>query len=235
MSNTPANSPNPTRQLLKDYGLAVMLAVFVALLIRFFLFEAYRIPSHAMKPTLEPGDTIFASKWPFGLRFPGATAPLTRGRLPVRGEVVIFSSPTEPRLDYIKRVIGLPGDTIAIRRNRILLNGLPLESIGKDTAPCGKERLPEGKTYPICSEAPLLEDFGPDKVPSNSVFVIGDLRTAPPFANTDPRKAKSWGMVPLSSLKGSAICIWLSIEPRGFDHTGWFPRIRFERMFRRID
>src|SRR5687767_14523778 len=104
-----------TSQLIRDYGGAILVAVAVALASRFFGIEAYRIPSPAMRPTLEPGDTIFVSKSAFGLRFPGAAAPFTGGRPPARGEIVVYSPPIDPGRDYIKRVIGLPGDSVELR------------------------------------------------------------------------------------------------------------------------
>src|SRR6476646_4023800 len=120
---------------IKQYGGAVIAAVIVALFIRFFVIEAYRIPSTSMRPTLEPGDTIFVSKWPFGLRFPWSTDAFTKGRAPTRGEVVVFSSPYEPERDYIKRVVAIPGDTVEMKRGHVILNGKDL------TLPTGKNDL----------------------------------------------------------------------------------------------
>lgn len=222
------------RNGLRDYGLTVAIAVVFALFVRFLFLEAYRIPTAAMKPTLEAGDTIFVSKSAFGMRIPFLEKPLTEPRMPRRGEVILFSLPAEPEREFLKRVIGLPGDTVQLRQGRVILNGTALSPAG--SAPCARESLPEGKTYGVCWEPPLIEDFGPEKVPEKFVFVVGDLRS--PGASDTPAR-KSWGIVPLSSLRGSALWTWLSIEPRSLEGAAsgsWpFPRFRFERMFRRIE
>jgi signal peptidase I len=174
-----------------------------------------------MRPTLEAGDTIFVAKWPFRLL----------SYKPAYGQVVVFSPPSDPDRDYIKRVVGLPGDTVEIRQGELFLNGKaalarPLQS----DALCGEERLP-GATYPFCREPPLPDHFGPEKVPSGDVFVMSDLRTDA----SESRRSMRFGMVPVQSLKARALWIWLSVDPQGAgEKTGWFSRIRFERMFQRI-
>ncbi|HUP58061.1 MAG TPA: signal peptidase I [Bdellovibrionota bacterium] len=226
------------RSLVKEYGTTVLAAIAFALLIRFFIVEAYRIPSPAMKPTLEPGDTIFVSKWPYGLRVPGIDKPLTQGELPGRGDVVIFSMPQDPRRDYIKRVIALPGDQIAMRKGEAILNGKTLRVEPATTQPCTQERTPDGRSYGVCAEPPLLDDFGPETVPKGHVFVVGDFRARERAVEikTRDRRPKGWGMVPLESLKGRALWVWLSVEPQaaGMSST-WFPQFRFQRMFRRVE
>jgi signal peptidase I len=225
-------------RLIRDYGMTIFAAVVVALLIRFFVVEAYRIPSAAMKPTLEPGDTIFVAKWPFGLRIPGFATPLTKGGQPERGDVVVFALPAEPRRDYIKRVLGLPGDEVAVKKGELILNGRTLRVDPASAKPCTAERLPAGRAFEVCSEPPLIEDFGPTKVPAGEVFVVGDFRAQNTAEHPDPRRdrhSRGWGLVPISALKGRALWVWLSVEP----HTSgvpssWFPQFRFDRMFRRI-
>jgi signal peptidase I len=226
-----------TGKLIRDYGATIGAAVVVALLIRFFVLEAYRIPSAAMKPTLEPGDTIFVAKWPFGLRIPGFSNRLTEGGMPERGDVVVFALPQEPRRDYIKRVMGLPGDQVAVKKGQAFLNGKNLRLEPASTKSCTLEKLPEGKSFEVCSELPLIEDFGPETVPPESVFVVGDFRAlnSSERESRRERKSKGWGLVPVTSLKGRALWVWLSVEP----HTSgvpssWFPQFRFDRMFRRI-
>jgi signal peptidase I len=227
-----------SKRLIRDYGMTILAAVVVALLIRFVLVEAYRIPSSAMKPTLEPGDTIFVSKWPFGLRFPGFSSPLTKGGLPERGDVVVFSLPQEPWRDYIKRVLGLPGDEVAVKNGEAILNGKTLRLDPGSPKPCTSEKLPEGRAYEVCSEPPLIEDFGPEKVPPGSVFVVGDFRAQNASDHPDihkERHSKGWGLVPVTSLKGRALWVWLSVEPHASGvPSSWFPQFRFDRMFRRI-
>jgi signal peptidase I len=224
---------SPTRKLARDYGATILVAVVVALLIRFFLFEAYRIPSQAMRPTLEPGDTIFVQKWPFGMRLPWRDEPIRKGRTPFHGEVVVFASQEKPKIHYIKRVIGLPGDTVEMKKGQISLNGEPLTVGSPRQSSCGQERLGSSAgsiRYSVCWEPPLIDDFGPEKVPEGHVFVVGDYRSQ----SISDRKQKTWGMVPISSLKGKATWIWLSIRPNETGASSLFPQFRFDRMFRRI-
>jgi len=224
-----------TRKLIRDYIGTVLIAVSVALTIRFLIIEAYRIPSSAMKPTLEAGDTIFVSKWPYGLRSLGISPGKPEKLIPKRGAVIVFEGPDPSGIgtqDFIKRVVGLPGDIVQVKDGKITLNRKPLPLAAGPSATCGEERLTPELQYSVCWEPPIIEDFGPAIIPANQVFVIGDLRSQPP---TDTRKHKSWGLVSINAIKGRAQWIWLSIEPRGRSgQTSWFPQIRFERMLRRI-
>jgi signal peptidase I len=221
--------------LLRDYGGTVLIAVVVALLIRFFLIEAYRIPSPAMRPTLEPGDTIFVEKWPFGLRLPWTDDPLTTPRRPRHGEVVVFTFEGAQTRDYIKRVLGLPGDTVEVQNGIFLLNGKSTEVPGTRKADCATETTPEGTQYGVCFDPPLIENFAPKVVPENSFFVLGDFRGRTDKEVGADKNIHAWGIFPMTSLRGSALWLWLSLDPgnRG-SANGLFPSIRFDRMFRRI-
>lgn len=214
-----------TKKIARDYGSAILVAVVVALFLRILVIEAYRIPTSAMHPTLEPGDTIFVAKWPLGFN-----------RKIERGDIVVFSGPIDPDRDYIKRTVAIAGDTIEVQKGRVILNGKPLESIAPPSraeAPCGQEILPGGRAYAICWEPPLNEDFPAEKVAEGSIFVLGDLRNQ---GLADTKKRRTWGMIPVDSVKGKARWIWLSIEPQesGLSPVR-FPSFRFERMLRRID
>lgn len=215
-----------TRKIARDYGGAILAAVIIAVFIRIFVIEAYRIPTSAMHPTLEPGDTIFVAKWPLGFN-----------RKVGRGDVLVFAAPTDPDRDYIKRAIAIAGDTVEVRKGHVTLNGKPLTlpDSRKDAA-CGREQVPAGelaRTHDVCWEQPVGEDFGPEKVPEGSVFVLGDLRTQSPL---DLKKRRTWGIIPVALIKGKARWIWLSIEPHDPGMSAVrFPNFRFERMFRRIE
>jgi signal peptidase I len=221
--------------LLRDYGGTVLIAVIVALLIRFFLFEAYRIPSPAMRPTLEPGDTIFVEKWPFGLRLPWADSTFTSARKPHHGEVVVFSIEDSQKRDYIKRVLGLPGDTVEMRNGVFYLNGNSTEVPGSRKSDCARESTPESTTYEVCFDPHLIENFEPTKVPDDSYFVVGDFRARPTKEIGIEKNFHAWGIFPLNTLRGSALWIWLSLDPQNRGSAnGLFPSIRFDRMFRRV-
>jgi signal peptidase I len=232
------------QKVLKAYGSTILVAITIAVFIRFFVIEPYRIPTQSMRPTLEPGETIFVSKWPFGSRIPFLQFRLTDGRVPERGEVVLIGHPEYSRLDLIKRVIGVEGDVVQVKSGRVLLNGKPLAVKIDQGNNCGQEFLPGGKSYGVCWEPPALEDFGPEKIPEGSIFVLGDFRTGMTPSSTlvsAPEQVpgipkKNWGIFPRALLKGKALWVWLSIQPQMLgDSNGWFPRFRFERMFRRIE
>jgi signal peptidase I len=219
-----------TVKILRDYGITVVVAIAVALSIRSYLIEAYRVPSQAeaaMKPTLEPGETVFVAKAPYGVKLFGHESfP------PARGEVILYSPPEDPTRDYIKRVVGLPGDMIRIHGGQLEINGkdLPIEFGLKST--CGTEILPPALKHGVCIEPPTAQDFGPEKVPADKVFVLGDLRTAPQMDSEE--RNVSWGLVPYSALKGKVLWVWLSLESSHGVSSG-APKLRFERMFRRIN
>jgi signal peptidase I len=222
---TTATKAEETGKIARDYGTAILVAVAVALFLRFLVIEAYRIPTPAMHPTLEPGDTIFVAK-----------APLGFDRKPKRGDVVVFAGPTDPDRDYIKRVIALAGDTVEVKKGQAIIDGKPsLIVADAGLPPCGREAIygDPSRSYPVCWEPPALEDFGPEKVPEGSVFVAGDLRSQGP---ADSKRRRTWGMIPLASIKGKALWIWLSVEPAGTGlSSSRFPSFRFDRMFRRIE
>lgn len=210
-----------TLKTLKEYGLPILAAILVALLVRSFLIETYHISNPTMRPTLEPGDLVFVSK-------------LHPEKL-LRGDVVVFSIPSDPDHDSVKRIIGLQGDRIEIKNGRVIHNGKILDQFDKrnpikSEANCSPERSADGKTYSICKESPAPDDFGPETVPNDSVFVLGDLRTA---QNKDISQPKTWGFIPKTMIKGKVLGIWLSIEPfQGRSQT--FLPLRLDRMFKRI-
>jgi signal peptidase I len=206
----------------------VIAAVFLAFMIRTYLIEAYRIPNSLMKPTLQPGDILFVNKW---------TQTQKQEIQPKRGDIVVFTKSignTPPASDYIRRVVGLPGDKIAIKNGHLHLNGSNIQIIEPDSlkSPCFREKISEQVEYPICLEGATIPDFAPETVPEDSVFVLEDNRNL-----NQPRKA--WGNIPLSSLKGKALWIWLSFEdPPAHSNSentrGWLPQFFLDRMFRRI-
>lgn len=213
----------------KTYGLAILLAVMIAFAIRVFVVEAYRIPSGSMRPTLEPGDTIFVTKYPFGLRFPGNPKPVKPGREPMRGEVVVFSYPDERQREYIKRVVAVAGDRVAVKGGKVWLNGKLLVEPFEKGALCGRETTGSA-SYGVCWDPPLLEDIPELVVPAKSVFVLNDLRSS----SNEVVKQRSAGVVPNQYVKGKAVMVWLSVHPRALGEP-WFPKFRFDRIFKRIE
>lgn len=216
MSTPTSEDSTSSRRILRDYGITIAVAALLALGIRALFVEAYRIPTSVMKPSLEAGDLIFVSKWPF----------LTQGRVPERGEVVVYRS-TNPRdrNNYIKRVIAVPGDTIQISAGRVILNGKILDFEPRGNQVCGAEKHPD-RDYRVCLEPPLIRSFGPERVGEGQVFVLADLRT-------EDSSRGPFGFVPVESILGRASFVWMSLDPART--YGLLPRIRFERLFHPVE
>ena len=170
---------------------ALSLAVLAALLIRAFLFETFHIPSGSMIPTLLVGDHLWVTKFSFGVRLPFTGTLIFGGGMPDRGDIIVFRSPDEPEIDMIKRVIGLPGDTIELREEGIAVNGELLERLprgefehsnsGRAARVVAKrfgELSPDGAEYTILQRQthrvnPRRSSW---KVPDGQYFVMGDNR-----------------------------------------------------------
>lgn len=235
--------------LWKDTVRTIILAVFFAVAIRSFAYEPFNIPSGSMKSNLLVGDYLFVSKYSYGYSrysFP-LGLPLFSGRIlgdePKRGDVVVFRYPPNPRIDYIKRLIGLPGDRVQIKEGIVYINGKPLERRFIDeysdsenniisTIPRFEETLPEGKVITI------LKEQGTDAanntpeyiVPEGKYFMMGDNRD-----NSRDSRFEV-GFVPAENLIGRAEIIWFSTDGSAklLNPASWFTALRPERFFKRI-
>ncbi|WP_274629469.1 signal peptidase I [Arvimicrobium flavum] len=203
----------------------IVQALLLALVIRTFLFQPFSIPSGSMRPTLLEGDYLFVTKWAYGysrhsLPFsPNIFSGRIWGGEPERGEVVVFKYPPNPSLDYIKRVIGLPGDRIQMRGGQLYINGAPVqrEKVGQIEDPdvtemdrpvdVYRETLPNGVSYDTLDLSPngIGDDTREFIVPEGHYFMMGDNRDN----STDSRFAV--GFVPYENLVGRANIIFFSI------------------------
>ena len=204
----------------------VILAVFV---LRSFLFEPFKIPSGSMIPTLLVGDLILVNKFEYGIRLPVINTKITAGSPLHRGDVVVFRYPPKPSLDYIKRVVGLPGDEVAYLNKRLTINGQPVSKkpvpdfFDEDTMQYFKqyEEVLGGKRHRILNDdnrpafIPGAENF-PDrdncrysvegvvcKVPAGHYFMMGDNRD-------NSLDSRYWGFVPDQNIVGKAFFIWMN-------------------------
>jgi signal peptidase I len=187
-----------------EIGKTIFFALLIAFVLRVVLFQPFTIPSASMEPNLYQGDYIIVTKWSYGYSHFSIpfSPPIFKGRIfnnaPKRGDIVVFRLPRQPRVDYIKRVIGLPGDTIQMRNDQLYINGKPTIEIPKgpavaDDAPPGttksQETLPNKKTF-------LTQDFGPNyeadntavyTVPAGCYFMMGDNRDNSLDSRFDPQ------------------------------------------------
>jgi signal peptidase I len=250
-------------ELVKTIGGALL----IALAIRTFLFQPFNIPSGSMEATLLIGDYLFVEKFAYGYSrysFPWGLGPIPQGRIwqgagPKRGDVVVFKLPSDNSTDYIKRVIGLPGDRIQLIDGQIYLNDKPVSRVRVsdyiDTDPLGahyhvaryRETLPSGRSYLVLAREPLGADnnTGVYVVPPGHYFMMGDNRDNSldsRFAATGKGDAfdrpDGVGFVPAANLVGKAEFIFFSYDGQGWEllefwHWPW--SIRFSRMFTTID
>jgi signal peptidase I len=176
----------------REWAEAVFIAVILALFVRTFLVQAFKIPSGSMKPTLLIGDYILVNKFIYGIKIPFTRKTLMPIRRPAREDVIVFIFPLDNSVDFIKRVIGLPGDTIEIKNRNIYINGIPYN----DTH----------GVYGTLSNS-STDFYGPEKVPDNHLFVMGDNRD-------NSRDSRFWGFVPMELVKGKAFIIYWSWPQR---------------------
>ena len=229
---------------------SIFIAIFIALLIRSFIFEPFNIPSGSMKPNLLVGDFIFVSKYSYGFSKHSLpfSIPLIPGKffsnIPERGDVVVFKTPENNRTDYIKRVIGLPGDKIEIKNGIIFINGSEIlrkklnDFIDTDNKTSNK-RVRMYDEYFFNKEINILDitDNGMAdntqlfNVPENHFFVMGDNRDN----SQDSRFINTVGFIPYENLVGKAQFIFFSLENARFLQLWKWPNsIRYERIFQKI-
>jgi len=183
------NAVRPTKSKLRENIEAIVVAIILALFIRAFVVQAFKIPSGSMMDTLLIGDHILVNKFIYGIKVPFSDYTLIPIKDPQRGDIVVFRYPKDHKLDYIKRVVGIAGDRVEVRDKKVYVNGKPQElaqAVYKD---------------PYVN--PLRDNFGPVTVPDDALFVMGDNRDH----SSDSR---FWGFVELKELRGKAFLIYWS-------------------------
>ena len=199
--------------VLVEYARSFFPIILVVLVIRSFLFEPFRIPSDSMMPTLLDGDFIFVNKFTYGLRLPVLNTEVVGLGAPERGDVVVFRLPSDPSTNYIKRLVGLPGDHIVVRDKRVYVNGelqvVELDGMSEPygstpAAQVGIEQLGNRSHRTLyIGERPSV-DFN-DVVPAGHYFFMGDNRD-----NSRDSRFPEVGFVPEANVVGKAVRIWLN-------------------------
>lgn len=230
-------------RLLREYTESLIVAVCLALVLRFFVISAYKIPTGSMLPTLKVGDFIFAYKLPYGFPIPFTNGERLSPSLPERGDVVVFRYPGNENVNYVKRVVGLPGDRIALRDKKLFINDVeatytPLPASALVDVPSGelsaayKEGFGSLTKDPdheiMTSQTEKADSFGPVVVPPGQIFVLGDNRDS----SDDSRY---WGTVPVTHLEGRVITVWLSLDWMNLWGGERLPSIRWDRIFRKVE
>ncbi|MEO5823892.1 MAG: signal peptidase I [Vicinamibacteraceae bacterium] len=205
----------------REYFESIVIAVILALFVRTFVVQAFKIPSGSMEDNLLVGDHLLVNKFVYG----GAPTAIERALLPVRdirrGDVIVFKFPKEPDRDFIKRVIALPGETVELRRKSVYINGAPIDE--------GPFHLK--LKYPVPPEgAPqqdLVDSYGPVMVPPDHLFVMGDNRD-------DSLDSRYWHFLPMNYVKGRAMTIYFSYDPDATGPASVITSIRWRRLLRQV-
>jgi len=206
--------------VLVDYSRAFFPVLALVLGLRSFIAEPFRIPSSSMMPSLLVGDFILVNKFAYGLRLPITNAKFLPLGEPKRGDVVVFRPPHHPDEDWIKRIIGLPGDTVAYRDNTVYINGQPVQyrkigtytGTGQSSEASGAILLTEdlpGRSHPVLEREDMpyfLQGEGEWKVPPGQYFVMGDNRDNSEDSRFWPEGAH---FLPERNLRGKAFLIWM--------------------------
>ena len=212
-----------------DWTAGLFPVICVVFLLRSFLFEPFKIPSGSMIPTLLVGDLILVNKFTYGLRLPVLNVPITEGNKPQRGDVMVFRYPPKPSLDYIKRVVGVPGDEVAYLNKKLTINGRPVataalpEFFDEDTMRYFKQYeealgerkhrllndderpafIPGAEDFPFRANCRYSVEGVVCKVPDGHYFMMGDNRD-------NSLDSRYWGFVPDRNIVGKAFLIWMN-------------------------
>ena len=222
---------------LSEWAKILFVSVFLFVFIRTFLVEAFKIPSGSMENTLQVGDFLLVNKLVYGAEVPFAHAHLPRLREPQRGDVIVFEYPTDRTKNFVKRLIGVPGDTVEMREGSLIRNGtLVSEAYVQHTEPDMdpiQEEFRWQRNYLVRTAAaadgyrPTRNNWGPLVVPRGNYFVLGDNRD-------NSLDSRYWGWVPDSLVKGRPFVIYYSYAPDTVDTFAWLTHIRWTRLGERI-
>ena len=196
------------KNVIREYAEAIIIAILIALFIRTFVVQAFKIPSGSMKPTLLVGDHLLVNKFVYGVKIPFLRKTLIPVDNPERGDIVVFIYPVDRSKDFIKRVVGVAGDTLAIKNKRIYINGSPADD--------GHGVHTDSLIFPGSLQP--RDNFGPVTVPSGHLFVMGDNRD-------ESYDSRFWGFVELRDVLGKAFIIYWSWDRENSD-------VRWKRMGR---
>ena len=224
------------KSTVREYFESIVIAVILALFVRTWVVQAFKIPTGSMENNLLIGDHLLVNKFAFAPPANGLERVVLPAREIRRGDIVVFKYPDEPERDFIKRVIGLPGETLELRNKKVYIDGHPLDE------PYVHFLEPASNAQEVTS-FDVRERYGPVKVPADQYFVMGDNRD-------NSQDSRYWGFLPRSYIKGKALMIYWSYESESADYvdagvganigrllsvfTHFFTRTRWERLLHQI-
>jgi signal peptidase I len=231
--------PEFKKSTLREYFESIVIAVILALFVRTFVVQAFKIPTGSMENNLLIGDHLLVNKFVYG---PTAT-PVERTLLPIgaihRGDILVFKYPEQPDRDFIKRVIGLPGETLEVREKKVYINGSAIdEPYAHFLTPAS-----EASAFHEVTSFDVRERYGPVTIPPNHYFMMGDNRD-------NSQDSRYWGFLPRENIKGKALLIYWSYQAERDEYQGegfggavrnvasvfahFFTRTRWDRMLHQI-
>jgi signal peptidase I len=225
------------KSTVREYFESIVIAVILALFVRTWVVQAFKIPTGSMENNLLIGDHLLVNKFVFGPTASAVERHLLPVRDPRRQDVVVFKYPDEPDRDFIKRVIGLPGETLELRSKKVYINGQPLDEESY------VHFLEPAHDAQEITSFDVRERYGPVRVPEGQYFVMGDNRD-------NSQDSRYWGFLPRGYIKGRALMIYWSYESGREDYldegigasakrlfsvvTHFFTKTRWERLFHQI-
>jgi len=205
------------KSVVREYFESLVIAVVLALFVRTWVFQAFKIPTGSMEKNLLIGDHLIVNKMQFAPTMTGAEALLMPRRDIRRGDIIVFKFPQDPERDFIKRAIGLPGDRLELHRKKVYINGTPID-----------EPYVQFLEPPSISGAPrtddVREEYGPINVPAHQYFMMGDNRD-------NSEDSRYWGFMPESYVKGQALFIYFSLDDQA---SNIFSGVRWSRLLNRV-
>lgn len=219
-----------------EWAKSISLAIILFVLCRTFLVEAFKIPSGSMESTLLVGDFLLVNKLLYGAEVPFLRTHLPAVRAPGAGDVVVFQFPDDPTKNFVKRLVGLPRDTIEMRDGTLVRNGVEQRESyavrgGAGHDPAGDEfgwqRAFVAPGVDLRRYHPSRNSWGPLVVPDSHYFMLGDNRD-------NSLDSRYWGFVPDSLVRGSPIFVYYSYAPDSGSTFDWLTRVRWKRLFERI-
>jgi len=231
----PQGQRSVLREIARDWAKSLVVALAIFLLVRTFVVEAFKIPTSSMENTLLVGDFLLVNKAVYGGHIPGTHLSFGSFREPRRGDVVVFHPPHEPERNFVKRLVGLPNDTLEMHDKTLFLNGVPVdEPYARHVDGRGDTVHPDmdwQSNHLIAAQPdeyhPTRDNWGPIVVPEGEYFMLGDNRD-------NSEDSRYWGFVPRDQIRGRPWLVYYSQAPYGAAHRPWYKRVRWGRLGTRV-